>query len=186
MTTHKQQRLACTFLMFSFLQTWIHGFNGDHPSRRPLSRLKLTLKSISPIHNATAHQSLSNLQGSKWAMDGVHVVLWQLSRALKLCRALGKVHLSRGSGRKVRGVQVLTPSLHHTDKERLCPLHKVKRPSSDTLYPLDSEEECPGFQRRIRKSSRLFPPLSLLSVLFSCLRMVEDCPLAFWGECSWD
>lgn len=47
----------------------------------------------------------------------------------------------------------------------VCPLHQVKRPSSHTLHPLGRKKECPGFRRRIRRSSRLVPPLSLLSLL---------------------
>lgn len=55
-------------------------------------------------------------------------------------------------------LQALTLARHHADKEWLCPLHKVKRPSSDTLHLLCSEEESPGFQRRISGPADWFRP----------------------------
>lgn len=160
MTTHKQQQdgLGVHFPCLSFLQTWIQlcqeaMFNGDHPSRIP--RLKVTLKSISPIHHLAAHQSLSNLQSSKWATDGVYAALWQLSRALKLCRVSGKCTFHRDRGVKWEAWSG-HPSAASRGQRALCPLRKVKRPSPE---PPGSEEERHGFQWRIRRSSRLFPLL---------------------------
>lgn len=114
------------------------GFNDNHASGKLLCWLKLTLKLISPY--SSQYHSPKLVKCPTFTVN--HGWCWPVSLEAQGFNAPTFKQSTLFTGIEALKWEALTPLRW---QRAVCPLHKVKRPSSDTLYPLGSEEECPGF-----------------------------------------